>query len=114
MRKLNDVVDIIIGRTKRFFLDTDNRKLMFWGIVAFLGFIVIPAFAETYQHQYKQICVVYGVFDDCTGFIDPSGEVFGVEQFDFEIGDTYEVTFFDNFTDHTRKDDVIVKFKKVD
>ena len=125
MRKLNNAIDIIIGRTKRFFLDTEKGKLTLYGIVLFIALVVAPACAESYQHQYKQQCDIYAINEDGTvDFIDPSGEMFYIDTVqhdvftkwldaDYKVGDAYMITFFDNFTDHTRRDDGIIKMKRV-
>ena len=126
MKKLNNAIDIIIGRTKRFFLDTERGKLTLYGIALFIVLFVAPAIGETYQHQYKQLCIIYEIHDDgIVDFIDPTGEVFCIDTIeydvctkwlgdDYKVGDAYMVKFFDNFTDYNRTDDMILKVKRVD
>ena len=125
MRKLNNAIDIIIGRATRFLLDTEKGKLALYGIILFVVLIVAPAFAESYQHQYKQLCTIYSIHEDgIVDFIDPTGELFCIDTVEYEVctkwlgedykvGDAYNVIFFDNFTDYDRCDDEIVKIKRV-
>ena len=126
MRKLNNTIDIIIGRIVRFRLDTDKKKTIIYTIIAFLVLFVAPAIGETYQHQYKQLCTIYEVYDDgIVDLIDPTGEVFCIDTIkydeytewlgdDYKVGDAYMVKFFDNLTDYDRTDDMIVNIKRVD
>lgn len=126
MRKLNNAIDIIIGRVVRFRLDTEKKKAIVYTIIAFLILFVAPAIGETYQHQYKQLCIIHEIYDDgIVDFIDPTGEIFCIDTIeygvytkwlgtDYKVGDAYMVKFFDNFTDYDRTDDMIVKVKRVD
>ena len=92
MKKLNTLVAIIIG---------------------LIVFFVIPAIADTYQHNYKQPCIVYEVTDTHTTFIDPVGYLWDVFDTDYKKGDEVIVYFHDNFTDFDREDDIIKKVKRV-
>lgn len=126
MKKLNNAIDIIIGRITRFFLDTEKGKMIVYGIILMIVFIIVPAIMESYQHQYKQLCTIYSINEDGTvDFIDPTGELFYIDTVedevftewldaDYKIGDAYNIVFFDNFTNYTRNDDGIVKIKRVD
>ena len=126
MKKLNNAIDIIIGRVTRFFLDTEKKKMIIYSIILIIVFIIVPAIMESYQHQYKQLCAIYSINEDGTvDFIDPTGELFYIDTVednvftewlddDYKVGDTYMVKFFDNFTDYDRTDDGIVTIKRVD
>lgn len=126
MKKLNNAIDIIIGRIIRFRLDTEKKKIVIYAIIAFLVLIVAPAIGETYQHQYKQLCTIYSINEDGTvDFIDPTGELFYIDTVeddiftkwlddDYKVGDAYMVKFFDNLTDYDRTDDMILKMKRVE
>ena len=93
MRKLNTFVVIIVG---------------------IIVFFVLPAIADTYQHNYKQPCVVYEVTDTYTTFIDPCGYLWEVNDNNYVEGETVKISFHDNFTESTREDDIIKKVKRVD
>lgn len=75
---------------------------------------IVPALADTYQHNYSQICEVYEVTDTYTTFVDPVGYLWDICDTDYIKGETVKVYFFDNFTDFNREDDVIKKVKRVD
>jgi hypothetical protein len=83
-------------------------------IVGIIVFFVFPAFADTYQHNYTQICNVYSVEGNTTLFIDPCGYLWEVNDNNYVEGETVKVYFHDNFTETTRKDDIIKKVKRVD
>ena len=83
-------------------------------IVGIIVFFVLPAIADTYQHNYTQICNVYSVEGNTTLFIDPCGYLWEVNYNDYVEGETVKVYFHDNFTETTRKDDIIKKVKRVD
>ena len=85
MRKLSNAIDIIIGRIVRFRLDADKKKTILYTIIAFLVLFVAPAIGETYQHQYKQLCTIYEVYDDgIVDLIDPTGEVFCIDTIEYD------------------------------
>lgn len=84
-------------------------------IIGIVVFFIIPAIADTYQHNYTQICTVYEVENDVITFIDPCGYLWDyVTTEDFNKHDTAKLYFHDNFTDFDRKDDIIKKIKRVD
>ena len=83
-------------------------------IVGIIVFLVLPAIADTYQHNYTQICNVYSVEGNTTLFIDPCGYLWEVNDDNYVEGETVKVYFHDNFTETTRKDDIIKKVKRVD
>ena len=89
-------------------------KKIFLGVGLFSVLVIIPAIADTYQHNYKQLCVVYEVTDTHTTFIDPVGYLWDVFDTNYKKGDEVIVYFHDNFTDFDREDDVIKKVKRVD
>lgn len=89
------------------------RKTIFYTIVVLFAFIIVPALADTYQHNYSQICEVYEVNDTTTTFVDPVGYLWDINDTNYVKGETVKVYFFDNFTDFDRKDDEIKKVKKV-
>ena len=86
----------------------------FMGLVVMMIFLIIPAIAETYQHNYKQPCMVYEVNDTYTTFIDPVGYLWDVFDTDYKKGEQVIIYFHDNFTDFDREDDIIKKIKRVD
>ena len=90
------------------------KKTIFYTIVVLFVFVIVPALADTYQHNYSQICEVYEVTDTTTTFIDPVGYLWDVCDTNYTKGETVKVYFFDNFTDFNRKDDEIKKVKRVD
>lgn len=90
------------------------KKTIFYTIIMLFVFVIVPVFADTYQHNYSQICKVYEVNDTETVFIDPVGYLWSVEDTDYTKGETVKVYFHDNFTDFNREDDVIKKVKRVD
>ena len=57
-------------------------------IVGIIVFLVLPAIADTYQHNYTQICDVYLVDDTTTVFIDPVGYLWEVNDTDYVEGET--------------------------
>ena len=83
-------------------------------IIGIIVFFVLPAIADTYQHNYTQICDVYSVEGDTTLFIDPCGYLWEVNDNNYVEGETVKISFHDNFTESTRKDDIIKKVKRVD
>ena len=83
-------------------------------IVGIILFLVFPAIADTYQHNYTQICNVYSVDGNTTLFIDPVGYLWEVNDTNYVKGETVKLYFHDNFTEYTREDDVIKKVKRVD
>ena len=83
-------------------------------IVGVIVFFVLPAVADTYQHNYTQICDVYLVDDTTTVFIDPVGYLWEINDTDYVKGETVKLYFHDNFTEYTREDDIIKKVKRVD
>ena len=83
-------------------------------IIGIIVFFVLPAIADTYQHNYTQICDVYSVEGDTTLFIDPCGYLWEVNDNNYVEGETVKVYFHDNFTETTREDDIIKKVKRVD
>lgn len=89
-----------------------NNFLM--GLTVMMIFLIIPAIAETYQHNYKQPCVVYEVTDTYTVFVDPVGYLWDVFDTNYKKGDEVIIYFHDNFTDFNREDDIIKKIKRVD
>ena len=99
---------------KNFIVGAIVRKVAVFMILA-LTLVVLPAIGETMQHKYTQQCDVYEVDEDTnlTTFIDPCGYLFAVEDTNYIVGDSYKITFFDNFTERDRTDDVIVKIKRV-
>lgn len=90
------------------------KRTIFYTIVVLFVFVIVPALADTYQHNYSQICEVYEVKDTGTVFIDPVGYLWSVEDTDYVKGETVKVYFHDNFTDFNREDDTITKIKRVD
>ena len=92
MKKLNTLVALIVG---------------------IIVFLVLPAIADTYQHNYTQICDVYSVEGNTTIFIDPCGYLWEVNDNNYVEGETVKVYFHDNFTETTREDDIIKKVKRV-
>lgn len=89
------------------------KKTIFYTIVVLFVFVIVPALADTYQHNYSQICEVYEVTDTTTTFVDPVGYLWDINDTNYVKGETVKVYFFDNFTDFNRKDDEIKKVKKV-
>ncbi len=83
-------------------------------IIGIIVFLVLPAIADTYQHNYTQICDVYSVEGNTTLFIDPCGYLWEVNDNNYVEGETVKISFHDNFTESTRKDDIIKKVKRVD
>lgn len=83
-------------------------------IVGIIVFFVLPAIADTYQHNYSQICEVYSVEGNTTVFIDPVGYLWEVNDTDYVKGETVKLYFHDNFTEYTREDDIIKNVKRVD
>lgn len=83
-------------------------------IVGIIVFFVLPAIADTYQHNYTQICNVYSVEGNTTLFIDPCGYLWEVNDNNYVEGEAVKVYFHDNFTETTREDDIIKKVKRVD
>lgn len=83
-------------------------------IIGIIVFLVLPAIADTYQHNYTQICNVYSVEGNTTLFIDPCGYLWEVNDNNYVEGETVKISFHDNFTESTRKDDIIKKVKRVD
>ena len=90
------------------------KKTIIYSIIVIVVLFVVPALADTYQHNYTQICEVYEVTDTTTTFIDPVGYLWDVNDTNYEKGETVKVYFFDNFTDFNREDDEITKVKRVD
>ena len=90
------------------------KKTVVATIILAICFIVIPALADTYQHNYTQICDVYEVTDTTTTFIDGAGYLWDVYDTDYIKGETVKVYFHDSFTDFDRTDDIIKKVKRVD
>lgn len=76
--------------------------------------IGVPAIADTYQHNYTQICEVYKVTDEVTIFVDPAGYLWDIYDTDYHVGDFVKIYFHDNFTDFDREDDIIKKVERVD
>ena len=97
-----------------------NNKLkkmvnnFFMCFTVMIVFLIIPAIADTYQHNYSQICEVYEVNDTETVFIDPVGYLWSIEDINYTEGETVKIYFHDSFTDFNREDDVIKKIKRVD
>ena len=89
-------------------------KKIFYAIILIFAFIIAPIFADTYQHNYSQICKVYKVNDTETIFIDPVGYLWSVNDTNYTEGETVKVYFHDSFTDFNREDDEITKIKRVD
>lgn len=90
------------------------KKTIIYTIIMLFVFIIVPALADTYQHNYSQICEVYEVTDTTTTFVDPVGYLWDVNDTNYVKGETVKVYFFDNFTDFNREDDIIKKVKRVD
>lgn len=92
---------------------SERTKAIVLGIIVTLMIVVLPPLADTYQHNYSQVCEVYEVTDEYTTFIDPCGYLWDVTDTDYVEGEIVKVSFFDNFTDFDRTDDEITKVKRV-
>ena len=84
-------------------------------IVGIIVFFVFPAVADTCQSYYTQYGQIYLCDIDETLIVDATGNVWSIDATDeFNEGDTVKIKFYTNHTDYTRKDDAIVKIKRVD
>jgi hypothetical protein len=84
-------------------------------IVGIFVFIVLPAFADTYQSYYTQYGQIYVCDINETVIVDATGNIWAIDATDeFNEGDTVKIKFYTNHTDYTREDDAIVKIKRVD
>ena len=84
------------------------------GTIGFIIFLAILVFADTYQTRYTQYATVLSVDDNETLFVDAIGDIWSVDDTNYHKDEIVKIKFFNNCTDNTRKDDVILKVKKVD
>ena len=84
------------------------------GTVGIIVFIAVLAFADTYQTRYTQYATVLSVDDNETLFVDAIGDVWSVYDTNYHKDETVKIKFFNNCTDNTRNDDIILKVKRVD
>ena len=89
-------------------------KEIILGVVFCIVFFGAIAFGDTYQSYYKQYATVSRVEDDYTAFVDAIGDEWIVTDTDYTKGENVKITFYNNHTDRTREDDIIVKVKRVD
>mgnify|MGYP003297289369 CR=1 FL=1 len=88
-------------------------KNYIFGIIGVLLFIAILAFADTYQTRYTQYATVLSVNENETFFVDAIGDVWSIYNTDYHKDEIVKIKFFNNCTDYTRTDDVILKVKRV-
>lgn len=79
-------------------------------IAFILLLLIIGGYGDTH---YSTIAQVYEVSDTDTTFIDGAGYLWGVNDTDYIKGQTVKISFFNNCTDYTRNDDVILKVRKI-
>ena len=92
------------------------KKLLnsFIGMAIFFSiFFVIPGIAGTLECTYKMNGEVIAKEEENILIIDKTGNVWSYDTEKFYIGDKVEITFCNNFTENTRKDDKIEKLKKI-
>lgn len=82
-------------------------------ILAVVVLFICPGIAGWYETHYTIEAKVIDIeADGCVVVEDTTGNIWADYAEGFRIGDKVKVTFFTNYTDETRKDDIIEKIKK--
>lgn len=76
-----------------------------------LFFLFIGGYYDT---RYSTIAKVLDINNSGTTFVDGAGYVWSVNDVNYQKGQFVKLYFFNNTTDYTREDDIIVKIKKIE
>lgn len=87
----------------------------FAGLIVMLVIIGIAGLAGTAENHYKMDATVYSVETDEVVFEDETGNLFSILETDttYKVGDNVRIKFDANNTIDNRKDDKIVKVKRL-
>lgn len=83
-------------------------------IVSIIMFLVPVGIEGTLEDRYTNFGTIIEIEDEAILVEDYTGNVWEFEGTGFKINDKVKITFSANHTDNTRKDDKIIKVKKVE